>query len=117
VISGRRLSDALGAAASYEAERGNLQPLIGRVLTARFPLTDGEREFLATLLRRHDGRRGAAHLRRIERALIRSRVKGLIAEGMKCEAAVRVVMAERKLKRSTVFEALKASRLITIGDG
>jgi hypothetical protein len=110
----RRPSDALGVVVLYEARRGNLQPLIGRIL-ARAPLTDGERKFLAAFLDQHDGRRGAAYLRRVERALIRSRVEGLIAEGKKPEAAVAIVMEERGLKRSTVYEARKASHLIALG--
>jgi hypothetical protein len=107
----RRIFERLGAIALREAECGNLQPLIGRILSKE-PLTDGEREFVAIFLDQHDGRRGAAYLRRIERALIRGRVEGLRAEGMKLEAAVALVMRERGLSRATVFKALNAPQTI-----
>jgi hypothetical protein len=110
----RRPTNALAAVVLYEAGRGNLQPLIGRPLS-RSPLTDGERKYLADFLDQRDSLRGAAYLRRIERAMIRSRVEGLIAEGEKPEAAVAFVMKERGLKRSTVYEARKASHLIALG--
>ena len=101
-----RLFERLGARSLREAKRGNLQPLMGRLL-GKEPLTDGEREFLAQFLDKHDGWRGRELLRRIEWGLMRMRFERLRTEGEKYEAAIRKIMAERNVKRSTVCKAIK----------
>jgi hypothetical protein len=102
-----------GAADAYalrEAKLGNTAVLAG-YLRSPFPLTAEQREFLAELLERFEGKRGKDELRRIERELIRQQVEGLMKEeGLKKEAAIAEVMQWRGISRSKIYAALGESK-------
>lgn len=99
-----------------EALAGNVWPLIGRVLSVPNDyLSNDERNFLRALLEANNGGRGKIELRRIEKALVRLRVEGLMkgedgALRMKYEAAVTQVMRERQRSWGFVTAALPRKR-------
>ena len=99
------------AHALREAKLGHMAPLIGYLL-AGLPPTVEQREFLAELLERFEGKRGKAELRRVEKELIRQQVKGLIdEEGLKLKVAITEVMKSRGIRSpETIYAALRDSK-------
>jgi hypothetical protein len=102
--------ELLARMAVREARAGNHLPLIARVLSVPNAfLSEDERAYLRELLERHEGKRGKAELRRLEKVLT---VEGLVAGDSehgepptKVEAAVRAVMQHRRRSRSAVYAA------------
>src|SRR5262245_47170004 len=107
----RKDSTDFAAYVLREAKLGYTAPLAG-YLRADRPLTADLREFLAELVERAEGKRGKDELRRLEKELIRQQVKGLIEEeGLKPKAAIIEVMESRGRSRSTVYAALRESKM------
>jgi hypothetical protein len=102
------MSKILAAYALREARLGHLGPLIGRL---RFgALTRDEREFIAGMLEKLDGKRGKAMLRGTEALRISEQVKELRQELGSTEAAVTEVAKAKGLKRSSIFAAIKEAK-------
>jgi hypothetical protein len=99
----------LAAQVLREAKLGDTRNLAD-YLRAGYPVTPEHREFLAELLKRSDGKRGRAALRRQEKRLIALQVEGLIEEDLKTDAAVAEVMKLRGVSRATVYAALRESK-------
>jgi hypothetical protein len=89
-----------------EAKNGNPWPLICRLRSDQ--LSDVELNYISERGIQH-GKRGDAELRKARDAHIRLQFTGLIAGGMKNEAAVKMLQEKHGLKRSSVFEILKKS--------
>lgn len=98
-----------------EAQRGDpghliarLKTLLDRQNTGDGALSQGEIDFIIAALEAKTGKRGRDKLRKVERALIKLQVEGLIDDGFSMKQAVANVINSRRVSRRTVYNALKA---------
>jgi len=104
----------LSEMALREARRGDPDHLIARlkVLLDRHndgdgALGQGEIDFIIEALEAKTGKYGRAKLRKIERALIKLQVEGLMDDGFTLKQAIANVINNRKVSRRTVYSALR----------